>query len=528
MRIAQIAIALAFAFIVIIPLALRPRDTGTDLNSQREPLIIVTPHVQQIRIEVGRAFERWMEREHSRRVRIDWRAPGGTTEILKLLEAQFTAALASDQIDFADPKNPVLSPGTIGYDLMFGGGSFDHGRLKTGITGNHRGEARKVPMSAPAGFTQSQLDTWFGENIIGTQTLYDPEQYWIGTALSSFGIIFNRELLNQRGLPEPTTFEDLADPRYDGLLSLADPRQSGSVTTTMDSILNYYGWEKGWRILRGMGANARSFSGSATKPPIDVSTGEAGAGLAIDFYGRVQAASVSSGEAEPRVGYIDPVGAVYIDADPVSILRGAPHPDLAKLFVEFCLTEEAQALWQFPATSTPRGQANPLDAHGQRLGPEISELHRLPVRRSMYAPAMKRHFTDDADPFEAASKVASKRWRASIPLMMGAACIDVTDDQRSAWRAIQRVRSRGDTERAERMTTLFFSWPMPQRVAARYLELFAEPAPAAVQVPIEPGDKNSTFDQLNKAWRDRDTGPRLRVVYTELFREMYAQVSAME
>ena len=146
----------------------------------------------------------------------------------------------------------------------------------------------------------------------------------------------------------------------------------------------------------------------------------------------------------------------------------------------------------------------------------------------MYAPAMKQHFTDDADPFEAASKVPSKRWRASIPLMMGAACIDVTDDQRSAWRAIQRVRSTGDSERAERMTALFFSWPVPERVAERYQELFGQAAPASAQVSIEPGDKNSTFDQLNKAWRDKDTGPRLRVVYTELFREMYAQVSSME
>jgi iron(III) transport system substrate-binding protein len=524
MRLAQLAIVLALACILVVPLALRPASTGG--NDQAETLIIVTPHVQQIRIEVGQAFERWMEREHKRLVRIDWRSPGGTSEILKLLEAQFTAAMGKGLIDAADPKNPAVAAGTIGYDLMFGGGSFDHGRLKNGVSGKINGEDRKVPMSIPAGLPQAQLDACFGENIIGTQTLYDPDQFWIGTALSSFGIIYNLDLLKDRGLGPPATFEDLADLRYDGLLSLADPRQSGSVTTTMDSILNFYGWEQGWRILRGMAANARSFSGSATKPPIDVSTGEAGAGLAIDFYGRVQAASVSGGQSSPRVGYVDPAGAVYIDADPVSILRGAPHPELARLFVEFCLTEEAQALWQFPATTTSRGQNNPRTPDGRLLGPLTHELHRLPIRQSLYAPEMKRAFTDDADPFAAASKVPSKRWRASIPLMIGASAIDVTEDQRAAWRTIRRVRDAGETERAETLERLFFSWPTPERVEARWSELFGSAPPAEALVPIEPGEKNATFDQLAKVWRDKDAGPKLRVVYTEVFREIYAEVIA--
>src|SRR5690606_24431834 len=117
---------------------------------------------------------------------------------------------------------------------------------------------------------------------------------------------------------------------------------------TFDSILGNEGWDNGWRILRALSGNTRHFTNSSTKPPIDVSQGEAAAGLAIDFYGRGQAQVINDSGGGDRVGYTDPAGAVYVDADPVSIINGAPSPDLAKRFVRFCLTEEAQALWQFP------------------------------------------------------------------------------------------------------------------------------------------------------------------------------------
>src|SRR5690606_17069006 len=179
--------------------------------------------------------------------------------------------------------------------------------------------------------------------------------YWLGTALSGFGIVYNRDVLEELGLPEPESFDDLTAFGYFNLLALADPRMSGSVTTTYESILNNQGWDSGWRTLREMAANSRYFATSSTRPPIDVSQGDAAAGLAIDFYGRGQAQEVmAAGETAEtsRVGYVDPKGAVYIDADPVSILRGGPSPELAQRFVEFLLTDEAQALWQMRVYGT--------------------------------------------------------------------------------------------------------------------------------------------------------------------------------
>jgi iron(III) transport system substrate-binding protein len=509
----RVVIFLALAVILGIPFALRPaisesepRDTPT--------IIVVSPHVQQIRREISTGFSRWHEAQYGRPARIDWRTPGGTSEIIKQLEAQYLAAIKAGRYSVHDGRI-AMTPGAIGFDAMLGGGSYDHGRLKSGVRARiaDSGETREmaIPMSEPAGFSQAQLDEWYGPNRIGAQLLYDPDQHWLGTALSSFGIVYNRDVLAALDLPEPRSFADLADPRYQGWIALSDPRQSGSITTAFESILNNYGWEKGWRVLREIAANTRYYTNSSTKPPIDVSAGEAAAGLAIDFYGRTQGQSIllpGQNPADSRVAYIDPAGEVYIDADPVSILRGGPHPELARRFAQYLLTEEAQALWQFPALLTsPRGKDNPLGDRAQRLGPEQYELRRMPVRRVMYEQYMP-YFIDQVNPFDIAADVAPRGWRAAIGLMMGAFSIDIADDQRSAWRALNHARAAPafPADRLQEMERLFYAWPETQ-VDDRSL-------------PFTP----ETYRDIRATWSDPDRASQLRIAYTRFCRENYRRI----
>ncbi len=78
---------------------------------------------------------------------------------------------------------------------------------------------------------------------------------------------------------------------------------------------------RGERATLGISTNV------STKPPIDVGQGECAIGLAIDFYGRGRGQAISEIGADPRagrVGCVDPAGSVYVDADPVSVLRAGP------------------------------------------------------------------------------------------------------------------------------------------------------------------------------------------------------------
>lgn len=573
----RIAVIAAFLLVISLPFLVRPLASSgsgaiTGMPQRAAPdrtLVIVTPHVEQIRNEFAEGFSRWHTRVFPGEgpVAIDWRVPGGTSDIIKQLTAEYEAAVKSAAragdlatVVPAKEKTPAeVSPpaASMGTDLMLGGGSFEHGQLKRGVVVRIAGADGPrdvlVRLSEPAGFPKERLqgspDSWFTANTIGNQNLYDPDQYWIGTALSGFGIVYNRLVLADLGLPEPRSFADLTDPAYRGLLALSDPRQSGSVTTTYESILNKEGWTGGWRILRDMSANARYFASASTRPPVDVAQGEAAAGLAIDFYGRSEGQALRAGskstESGPnplldRVGYVDPKGAVYIDADPVSVLRACPHPDLARRFVEFCLSDEGQSLWQMHATSTPAGKANPPGPDGLPLGPRINVLRRMPVRQAMYEPRYLDHFVDNVNPFQIAAKLPNRGWRSSIALMMGCFAADLPDELRAAWTALNRARAgSAPSETLAEMERAFYAFPTRdavERITAARFPGTALPPNAALDFSdsvTDAGDPKlnpkgeDNCKRIISSWSDASLRARLKIAYTEFFRENYRRVVAL-
>jgi len=497
----------------------------SDPPAEGRRLIIITPHTEQIRYEFGRAFSRWHERNYGQPAAIEWRTPGGTSEIRRLLISQYRAALLAGDFTIDDRGHAAIAPGRVGYDVLFGGGSYEHGQVKRGVTvrapagvaGVDEGQELTVPISVPVRMDDAALEAIFGDNRIGSQRLYDPERYWIGTALSSFGIVYNKDRYRKANLPPPQRFEDLTHRALADAVSLADPRQSGSITTTMDSILNVAGWERGWAILREMAANARTFSSAATQPPLDVAAGEAMAGLAIDFYGRSQAQAVVPPGQPPsasRVGYVDPAGAVYIDADPVSILRGGPDREMAERFVRFTLTEQAQVLWQFPT--------NPDRAGPAPKGPARYALRRAPVLRSVYRDHAHR-FIDTLDPFSAAADVDSRGWRSAIGMLFGAFGVDSDEELRRAWQALWRLRDRAAAD------------PDNPTLAAALAD--AERAFYAMPTQSIPDGKGGQrvvpidaehYRAVREVWRDPGAAADARIAYTRFFRDRYREVVRLE
>lgn len=494
-----------FLALVIAPLALRRTASEAPGLEDARTLIVVTPHLAQLREEFGRGFSAWHLAEHGEPVRVRYVTPGGTSEIIKQLKALYQAAWRDGRID---PETFASESGTVPIDVMFGGGSYDHGRLVNDLKVAHpeTGDTVTVPMSVPAGFDAAQFEAWFGENRIGSQRLYHDEGYWQATALSSFGIVYNRREYAELGLPAPRSFEDLTDPVLMNRIALADPRLSGSITTTLDYILSHEGWDRGWRILREMSANARYFSGSSSKPPIDVSAGEAAAGLAIDFYGRGQAQSVLRPGQSPEdgvVGYADPAGSVFVDPDPVSVLRGGPEPELARRFVDYLLTEHGQAVWNFE----PAGE----HAGPEALGPARYALRRLPVRRMMYQEHFER-FTDRVNPYEIAGDDEPAGWRSSIGPIMGSFGIDTHPELVAAWRALNEARAETGfpSEVLAAMEHAFYAMPVHEM-------------PDGTALPFN----EANYRAVRGSWREPGWGVRSRIRYQQFFRDRYADVVRM-
>lgn len=412
-RPAVIVIGLCLVVLFGVPIFFRG-DTVL-VSSDSAKVIIITPHNEQIRHEFGLGFSIWHAANYGEPAQVVWSVPGGTSEIRRMLQSQYKHAIETGDTPGGDA------------DLVFGGGSYEHGVLKQTIEATYDGNAVTTTISIPAKFDPAVLEEVYGENIIGDVTLYDPDGHWYGLALSGFGIVYNNEVLSELNIAPPTSWEALCNPELLGRLALVNPAQSGSVTTAFEAILKNHGWERGWQILRRSAANARYFSASSLKPPADVSQGDAAMGVCIDFYGRYQSQAVRSSGGGDRVGYIDPPSATMIDPDPISMLRGAPNEAMALRFIEFCMTKEAQALWQFSVT----------DSAEDGLGPDMWELRRMPVRREMYEQYLDR-MIDRVNPFETArpAPFPDRNMRAFIAPIFSAMAMDHHDELISAWKAI--------------------------------------------------------------------------------------------
>jgi ABC-type Fe3+ transport system substrate-binding protein/heme-degrading monooxygenase HmoA len=487
----------ALLALIVIPFTLRPETPGG--SGEAPSLIIISPHNEQIRHEFAEAFGAWHQEHYGEPVWIDFRRPGGTSEIRAQLIAIYESAIKRGHIL---PDGSIADGGAMPYDLCFGGGTYEHGRLKQGVSVRLDGETIDMPISIPAGFAQSQLDEWFGENKLGVLNVYDPDQHWLGLAASSFGILYNLDSIHRYDLPEPSSWTDLTDPRYAGLVALGDPRQSGSIATTYESILNSYGWEEGWRILRALCANARYFAAESKKVVLDISHGDAAAGVSIDFYGRYQAQAVipPGGAAEDsRLRFVEPAARVFVDPDPISLMRGAPHPELARRFIEFCLTDEGQALWQLPART--KAAVDP------GIGPRKYELRRMPIRRGVYE-TLGGRFIDDINPYEIASDATPRGWRSMIGPMMGAFGIDVHHECSHAWRLIDKARNTGaDPSAIAELEDLFFAMPTHVTEDGRAL-VFSE----------------ANYSEIRNEWRDRDRASELRIQYSGEMMRNYNEI----
>jgi hypothetical protein len=91
----NLAILAAAAAILALPFVLRDRPTAAEFGPARggeRVLTVITPHNDAIRQEFGRAFSRWHAERHGSPVDVRWVVIGGTTEISRFLEGQYTEA----------------------------------------------------------------------------------------------------------------------------------------------------------------------------------------------------------------------------------------------------------------------------------------------------------------------------------------------------------------------------------------------------------------------------------------------------
>ena len=474
-----ILVVVLLAATLALPFVLRPRKPAG--GRADATLVIITPHNEAIRYEFGLAFQRWYKEQTGRTVFVDWRVIGGTSEISRYLDGAYTAAFEdywthtlkrgwskAVEAGFADPgmtpaagrdqDNPAQAARRAfmesgigcGIDLFFGGAPYDFERqarighiVDSGVLKRH-----------PECFTERTIPRFFsGEEF------WDPQGRWVGTVLSNYGILFSKESLARLKIGEaPRAWADLQDPRLRGEVALADPTRSSSMATAFENVIQEHiqerwfaltvaaerisaldekeveskaireGWVAGLRCIQLIGANARYFTDSSQKVPIDVADGNCAAGMCIDFYGREQSEAERRRGGSDRLGFVSPAGGTVSSVDPVALLRGAKNRAVALAFIDWVVSLDAQKLWGF-RPGTPGG-------------PQHYSLRRMPVRRDFYTHEDWARWRGDPDVSPFAEKdqlIYHAAWTdglfGELAFIVRVMCQDTHEELAAAWRA---------------------------------------------------------------------------------------------
>jgi iron(III) transport system substrate-binding protein len=89
------ALPILISLCVVVAAPFLFRQPEIDTGSAEDELVIISPHNEAIRFEFTRAFANYYRKSTGRSVHIDWRLPGGTTEIVRYLNSEFEASFRS-------------------------------------------------------------------------------------------------------------------------------------------------------------------------------------------------------------------------------------------------------------------------------------------------------------------------------------------------------------------------------------------------------------------------------------------------
>lgn len=386
--------------------------------SAQDKLIIISPHPESIESEFGKNFEKWYQAQTGRSVKTDWRDVGGTSSNYRFIESEFKRV-----------------PEGIGIDIFFGGGTDSYLRLaELDLLASH-----KLPDTQLAQIPQS----YHGIPV------YDANHRWYGAALSSFGIMYNDQLREMLKLPKATKWEDLGDIALINNIGAADPRESGSAHMMYEIILQTHGWEKGFALLTKLGGNVKKFSAGANVIPRDVGAGQVIYGLAIDFYAYSQIAALGP----EKIKYVLPTDGTVVNPDSIAILKGASNMAVAKKFIEFVLSEQAQKLWMLRDT----------DDEGPKWKGGLNRASVLPALYDELGDrcVVTNPFDLKSSPFPYDADKGSARWDI-VNDLFGILIIDSHKDLVDAWKAIRKCK---DTEKRDAAIAALVEMPLTEEEA---------------------------------------------------------------
>jgi iron(III) transport system substrate-binding protein len=160
----------------------------------------------------------------------------------------------------------------------------------------------------------------------------------VGVYTGALGIGYNPEILARKKLPEPKCWADLARPEYKDEVQMANPNASGTAYSTIATLVQIFGEEKGFELLKAMHRNINNYPRSGVGSIRAVARGETGIGVTFLHDGMTEIANGFP------VKLVVPCEGTGYEVGSMSIVKGARNLENARKFYDWALTPAAQKI----------------------------------------------------------------------------------------------------------------------------------------------------------------------------------------
>ncbi len=200
----------------------------------------------------------------------------------------------------------------------------------------------------------------------------DPDGFWVAHNATVMGLAVNTKRLKEENLPMPTTWEDLIKPVYKGQITIAAATKSGTGFSILSTLVDAFGWN----FLDNLHQNIFQYNESGSAAARQAGRGETVIGVSYDTA-LLQQVRAGVG-VEMVIGRISPNV-----LEGAGLLAGAPHPDEAKIFLDWLFSEDAAKVFG------PSVGAAAVPGYGSI---DMSAVHLWKMRRPVDANEFKRQW----------------------------------------------------------------------------------------------------------------------------------------
>ncbi|WP_208027760.1 thiamine ABC transporter substrate-binding protein [Rhabdothermincola sediminis] len=191
-------------------------------------------------------------------------------------------------------------------------------------------------------FDEGLFEPYESPALAGVDPSYvlDPQHRVTPIDVGDVCVNYDRSRLRADGLPVPDTLEDLADPRYRGMLVVENPATSSPGLAFLLGTRARFGegWLDYWRALKDNGVTVADGWEQAYYSDFSGGSGEGDRPLVVSY-----ASSPAAEVPDPSISVEDaPTGFVpatcYRQIEFAGILAGAANPDAARQLIDFLLS----------------------------------------------------------------------------------------------------------------------------------------------------------------------------------------------